>query len=105
MSNMITYEQRKEVYLDAIRTYGPDNQVIMAIEELSELTQMLCKTLRFEGADPEALIDELADATIMLEQVRIMADVNKQVCERMDYKIARLAKRVREAQEDAAYED
>ena len=38
--------------------------------------------------------DELADLTIMLEQLRMIFGVNDAVCERMDYKILRLQARL-----------
>ena len=79
----ISYEERKAVYETAIETWGMESQVWMVIEEMSELKN-----------DPDALADEIADVTIMLEQLRLMFDLNGLVCQHMDFKIARLRKRL-----------
>lgn len=55
----------------AIKTYGKDMQLNVAIEELSELIKEICKNKR--GADNrEAIIEEMADCYIMLQQMRII---------------------------------
>lgn len=91
--NRIGYEERKCVYLDALTAYGTRNQLIVAVEELSECQKEICKFLRGCG-DIEHLAEEVADATIMLEQVRIMFDINDATCRHMDAKIERLKKRI-----------
>ena len=40
------------------------------------------------------LAEEIADATIMLEQLRQMFNINDSVCSWMDYKIAALKRKV-----------
>lgn len=94
MSNTIPYEERVEVYRQAIDTYGVDAQVLMAIEEMSELTKELCKVFRSGGTTNDKIADEVADVTIMLEQLRIIFELNDAVCEHMDAKIARLKERL-----------
>lgn len=91
--NKITYEDRKSVYAKALSTWGMEAQAFMAIEEMAELTKELCK-LRRGGDARNGLADEIADVTIMLEQLREMFGINDFVCARMDYKIERLAKRL-----------
>jgi len=91
--NKITYEERRATYKAALRKWGIDAQVLMAIEEMSELTKEICKIHRGK-ADMEALADEIADVAIMLEQLRLIYDLNDKVCEHMDYKIQRLQSRV-----------
>lgn len=91
--NRIGYEERKGVYLDALTAYGTRNQLIVAVEELSECQKEICKFLRGCG-DIEHLAKEVADATIMLEQVRFIFEINDSVCEQMDAKIERLKKRI-----------
>ena len=97
--NTITYEQRAEIYVQAADTFGRDTQAIVAIEELSELTKELCKVLRLDGR-LGCLAEEIADATIMLEQLRTLYDVNELVCAFMDSKVKRLAERIEEARHD-----
>lgn len=94
--NRIGYEARREVYRKAIETWREPAQLMMVIEEMSELTKALCKLFRTAG-DPvpiSAVADECADVTIMLEQLRLILEINDAVCERMDYKIERLAARL-----------
>ena len=62
---------------------------------MAELTKELCKAAR--GANNlDALVEEIADVTIMLEQLRILFGVNDDVGSMMDYKVLRLAARIRE---------
>lgn len=91
--NKITYEERQPVYEAAIAKWGAEAQAWMVIEEMSELAKELCKARRGKN-DPVALADEVADVTIMLEQVRLMFGLNDLVSERMDAKIKRLCARL-----------
>lgn len=91
--NQISYEQRKKTYLKALAAYGDHNQMIVAMEELSECQKEICKILR-GGENFPHLAEEIADATIMLEQLRIMFNINELVCAFMDAKVERLDKRL-----------
>lgn len=98
--NKIGYEDRKFVYTHAIDKYGIKPQMMMVIEEMSELTKAICKFFRVPGyLEPdEGIIDsiaeEAADVTIMLEQLRLILGINDSVCEHMDEKVERLAERL-----------
>ena len=91
--NTIPYEVRKGVYADALDAYGTGAQLIVAIEELSELQKELCKVLRGD-VRLSALQEEVADVTIMLEQIRQAFNINELVCQTMDFKILRLKRRI-----------
>ena len=91
--NKINYEGRKKVYQAALRKWGVDLQTMMAVEEMSELTKEICKIKRGK-MDLDALADEIADVTIMLEQLREIYGLNDAVCDHMDAKILRLQSRV-----------
>ena len=91
---MICYAERVAVYESAIARNGILLQAIVALEELSEAQKEICKLLREEG-NLEHLAEEVADATIMLEQLRIMFDINEAVCRHMDAKVERLAERLK----------
>lgn len=52
-----------------------DKQLIVAIEELSELQKELCKTLR-DKINRDNLIEEIADVEIMLQQLRIFFNIS-----------------------------
>lgn len=66
---MTTKEERLKVYADALETFGPEVQLAVALEEMSELQKKLCKALR-GFVHPAHVAEELADAAIMLEQIR-----------------------------------
>ena len=91
--NKINYEDRKKVYQAALCKWGADLQTMMAVEEMSELTKEICKIKRGK-MDLDALADEIADVTIMLEQLREIYGLNDAVCDHMDAKILRLQSRV-----------
>lgn len=90
---MIGYEERRSVYWEAIERYGDTRQILKAVEELAELTKELAVELA-GGDNRDRLIDEMADATIMLEQLQLIYSANEAVQDRMDYKICRLADRL-----------
>lgn len=92
--NKITYDQRLQTYINAFIQYGEEKQTIVAIEELSEAQKELCKFMRGLG-NKEHLAEEIADATIMLEQMRYIFDVNDMVSQKMDEKIRRLDDKLR----------
>ena len=91
--NKITYEERKAIYYNAIAKYGTEHQMIVALEEMSELQKEICKDMR-GNLNLKNLIEEIADVTIMLEQLRLIIGENGAVCEVMDSKIERLAARI-----------
>lgn len=87
--NIISYEKRLQTYTNALIQFGKANQLIVALEELSEVQKEICKVMRGES-NLNHLAEEIADATIMLEQVREIFSINDLVCEKMDEKIIRL---------------
>jgi hypothetical protein len=87
--NKIPYNERAKVYVNAFITYGEGFQIIKAVEEMSECIQAICKVC-LGGEDFSNLAEEIADATIMLEQLRIIFNNNEEVCRFMDEKILRL---------------
>lgn len=91
--NKITYEERTEVYTHALFAYGQQAQMVVALEELSECQKEICKVLRGTG-NMDHLAEEIADATIMLEQLRYFFGLNETVCQKMDQKIMRLDERL-----------
>lgn len=84
---------QKESCVHIANHYGVDSQVLMAIEEMSELTKEICKYKR--GNDNrEKLIDEIADVKIMIEQVEYLFKLSKEVNLRVDYKLQRQLRRI-----------
>lgn len=77
---------------EAIAHFGARQQIIVAIEELSELQKELCKFLRYNKFGNIA--EEIADVEIMLEQMimlftsRNSVEIWKQIkLERLDQRI------------------
>lgn len=58
-----------DIYLKAIRFYGPENQIMVFLGELAELSQAL------ETGDTEAIAEEIADVQICLAQRFLIAGV------------------------------
>ena len=99
--NKIPYVERRAVYEDALRVYGADAQLVVAVEEMSELTKELCKHAR-GSKNRDCIAEEIADVTIMLEQLRLIFGVHKSVCDQMDAKVERLRKRLAEKEDSCA---
>ena len=95
--NHYDHEAREEVYRTAWDTYGESTQLTVALEEMSEVQKEVCKYLRGKG-NMDHLAEELADATIMIEQVRDMLNLGDKVEQYMDEKISRLVQRVATAE-------
>ena len=87
------YEERVKIYADALRVFGAESQMVVAVEEMSEVQKEICKLLR-GGNDMRALAEEVADATIMLEQIRLMFLIDGEVKRIMDAKMERLKQRI-----------
>lgn len=102
----------KEIMQKAINTYGVENQMIKMIEELSELSQALCKSLirlnytkektslEDDLKSVDKIFEEMADVEIMLEQCKIMFQCDKEVNKWKHKKIEQLEKRL----EKSSYE-
>ena len=93
--NKIPYEQRAQVYTNALICFGEKMQMVMALEELSECQKEICKRMR-GYSNLDHLAEEIADATIMLEQLRLFFGLNDLVCEKMDEKVKRLDELLKE---------
>ena len=77
--------------------FGEKNQLIKAIEELSELQKELCKVVLTPNLTIKAtdeVIDELADVEIMCTQLRHIFGISEQVDKRKEFKIERLKQRI-----------
>lgn len=61
----------KNLYNQAVNTFGTPAQIIIAMEECSELIKELSKTLRGKS-NVDNISEEIADVQIMLEQLKII---------------------------------
>lgn len=91
--NVITYEHRRQIYENALFTFGIHEQEDKFFEELGEFIAAFEK-YKHHRDTKEHFIEELADITIMLEQLRTIYAVNDEVCAAMDAKVLRLQNRV-----------
>lgn len=84
-----------ETLKKAIDKYGSLMQIIVAIEEMAELTKELCKQLR--GRDNlEEIAEEIADVNITLAEQQILFDCAGKVKGYEAAKIERLRERLEE---------
>lgn len=75
-----------------VEKYG-DKQVVVAIEELSELTKELCKYLRGEP-NTQNILEELADCCIVLEEMQTFFNItSEQLDEQINKKLQRTKSR------------
>lgn len=89
-------ESEKRKLLFIINTYGTRSQQDIAIEEMSELQKSILKHRRNPSEKTRKdIIDEIADVSIMLEQLKIIYSCHKEVEKRIDYKIERQIKRIK----------
>lgn len=86
--------KKTATYTNALIRFGERNQMIVAVEELSECQKEICKILR-GGEDFRHLAEEIADAQIMLEQLIMIFSLQDCVENYMEQKIQRLDERCR----------
>lgn len=68
---------KEQMYKQLFEKYGT-KQIIVAIEELSELQKELCKMLRKGNTDNiKNIAEEIADVSIMLDQLVYYLNINK----------------------------
>lgn len=96
----------KETMHKAINTYCVENQLIKTVEELSELSKALCKSLirlnytkekislEDDLKSVDNIFEEIADVEIMLEQCKMMFQCDKEVSAWKHKKIERLERRL-----------
>ena len=85
---MVRAEVKNEEPLKkAIEVYGEESQLLMAVEELSELMNEL---LHYRRKRPQNIAEEMADVYIMLRQMQIIFNNSIEVQEWIDRKILRL---------------
>lgn len=97
MENRITETtpEQKEMalYEQAVTQFGAKAQILMAIEEMSELTKALLKSIRnedFGHGDHDtilkAIAEERADVSIMLNQLEVIfGDNSEEECAKLEH--------------------
>ena len=91
----ITEQEMKKYLLFFINTYGTKLQQDISIEEMAELQKAILKHRRNPTEETRKdIIDEIADVQIMLEQLKIIFYCDKEVKERIKYKLERQKERI-----------
>ena len=71
-------DRKKKKLKCIIDYYGKENQIVKAIEELAELQQVLAKSLtQPQSVAKVSITSELADVEIMLNQMKMIFDCEK----------------------------
>lgn len=78
-----------DVYNKAINKFGVTAQMVVAMEECSELIKEISKIIRGKG-DISNLAEEVADTEIMLEQLKLIFAIHSKVMQIKGDKITRL---------------
>ena len=94
---MTAAQQEMAIYEAAVQTYGANAQILIAVEEMAELTKEIIKHKR--GFDNlQQLAEEIADVEIMLEQLKLIFGVHTVVIIEKEKKKDRLRKRLAEGE-------
>jgi NTP pyrophosphatase (non-canonical NTP hydrolase) len=102
-STMLPHEYYKEgLYDGLVNKFGADTQMVVATEECSELIKEISKILRMRMITPactpsvEYLAEEIADVSIMCEQLTRMFRISNAVENFRDKKLERISKLLEE---------
>lgn len=79
---------------------GYAHQKEKAIEELSELQQALARDLQGEG-DRANIVEEIADALVMIAQLVLIYGIHREVERAADEKVNRTLERIEKEQREA----
>lgn len=88
-----------KVYQEALEVYGLETQIIVAIEECSELQKELTKYLR-GNQNRQFIAEEIADVIIATEELRYYLDLGLSVEIIKKIKIDRLKERLERAKNE-----
>ena len=80
---------------EIIKVYGSKKQMIQAIEEMSELSKELCKYVNDRVIDVEHITEEMSDVQIMLNQLILIFNNQKEIKKIMNKKIQRQLERIK----------
>lgn len=71
------FNDKLRIVNEAIEKYGRDHQMMVAVEELSELQKEICKVARKDVCvwDIDALTEEMADVRLMLFELQVMFQI------------------------------
>jgi hypothetical protein len=82
-------QPQRKLYTKAIKNFGENNQIRKAIERLTTLSLELQRNMG-DKIRRKDIIDEIADVSIMLEQLKLIYDCDQEVFERIKEKEQRI---------------
>ena len=86
-----------EILRKNIKRHGHTTEMFIAAEEAAELIQAISKVRRYGyiGEHKDNLIEEIADVSIILQELKMMFDItDADVEKKMDFKIQRINDRL-----------
>lgn len=92
-------QQEKEILIKKVaETWGVAQQLVMVCEVTAELQKDVCKIIRgdWSSARMDSLASEIADVSIMLDQLVFITKTASKVEIQKGIKLERLAKRLRD---------
>jgi NTP pyrophosphatase (non-canonical NTP hydrolase) len=89
--------QEPSIAIKACETFDNKQQIVKAIEEMSELSKELAKELNDNGNE-DAIREEIADVMIMMEQMVYLFDVKNEIAKWRENKLFKLAKLIEDAE-------
>ena len=80
---------KKQILQKALKTWGTNAQILIAIEEMSELTKALLKNINRGKDNRDHILEELSDVLITLEQIQMIygftqEEINGAICKKME---------------------
>lgn len=85
--------KERMIFAKALKTYGETAQIFMVMEEVAELQKELCKNQRGKSNRRE-IAEEVADVEIMLDQMKVLHNIEEMTVEARNSKVARLNRRL-----------
>lgn len=83
------------VYDNAIAAWGKTPQLLVLLEEFSELQKEVLKNINRDKDNLTEIIDETADVLIMMEQLQRLYDIKEPVQQRIVEKLKCVEQRLR----------
>lgn len=84
----------KELCQKAIDAWGTDAQLLMVLEEMSELQKEILKNINRGKDNLPEIIEEIADVEIMLEQAKYIYNIEKEVADMIPEKLKKVKARL-----------
>ena len=94
--DMMLSERYIKIIIDIINHYKKEDQVLQAVEEMSELTKELIKNINRNKENEAEIILEIADVQIMLMQlIEIYKIDGNKLLGAIEYKLLRQKERIK----------